>query len=85
MKWHYEVIAEYPNGGKDVVKVIDELDPPAPVYASRNYNKYDGLFEGGKTMYALKNIANGELLVAGQNVSEDPIEREDPIPNEEGE
>lgn len=21
--WHYEVIAEYPNGGKDVVKVVD--------------------------------------------------------------
>lgn len=21
--WHYETIAEYPNGGKDVVKVID--------------------------------------------------------------
>ena len=25
MKWHYEVIAEYPNGGKDVVKIIDEV------------------------------------------------------------
>ena len=22
-KWHYEVIAEYPNGGKDIEKVID--------------------------------------------------------------
>ena len=22
-KWHYETIAEYPNGGKDIVKVID--------------------------------------------------------------
>lgn len=22
-QWHYETIAEYPNGGKDVVKVID--------------------------------------------------------------
>lgn len=22
-KWHYEVVAEYPNGGKDVTKVID--------------------------------------------------------------
>lgn len=22
-QWHYEVIAEYPNGGKDVEKVID--------------------------------------------------------------
>lgn len=22
-KWHYETIAEYPNGGKDVQKVID--------------------------------------------------------------
>ena len=22
-QWHYEVVAEYPNGGKDVVKVID--------------------------------------------------------------
>lgn len=21
--WHYEIIAEYPNGGKDVLKVID--------------------------------------------------------------
>ena len=22
-KWHYEVIAEYPNGGKEVEKIID--------------------------------------------------------------
>jgi hypothetical protein len=22
-RWHYEVIAEYPNGGKDIQKVID--------------------------------------------------------------
>jgi len=22
-EWHYEVVAEYPNGGKDVVRVID--------------------------------------------------------------
>lgn len=22
-KWHYETIAEYPNGGKDIAKVID--------------------------------------------------------------
>lgn len=22
-QWHYEVVAEYPNGGKDVEKVID--------------------------------------------------------------
>ena len=22
-EWHYEVIAEYPNGGKDVIRVID--------------------------------------------------------------
>ena len=22
-QWHYETVAEYPNGGKDVVKVID--------------------------------------------------------------
>lgn len=24
-QWHYEVIAEYPNGGKDVKKVVDVL------------------------------------------------------------
>ena len=23
-KWHYEIAAEYPSGGRDVVKVIDE-------------------------------------------------------------
>lgn len=22
-QWHYETVAEYPNGGKDVVKIID--------------------------------------------------------------
>ena len=22
-QWHYEVVTEYPNGGKDVVKIID--------------------------------------------------------------
>ena len=73
MKWHYEVIAEYPNGGRDVIKVIDEEDPPAPIYASRNYLRKDGVREGGKSFYALKNIANGERLILGQNVSETPV------------
>ena len=27
-KWHYEVVAEYPNGGKDVKKVIDVEGKP---------------------------------------------------------
>ena len=27
-KWHYEVIREYPNGGKDVKKVIDVEGKP---------------------------------------------------------
>lgn len=27
--WHYEVVREYPNGGKDVEKVIDVLGVPA--------------------------------------------------------
>ena len=28
-KWHYETIAEYESGGKDVAKVIDVLGVPA--------------------------------------------------------
>ena len=35
-KWHYEVIAEYPNGGKDVKKVIDvEGKPYIPAHTER--------------------------------------------------
>lgn len=79
MKWHYEVIAEYPNGGKDVVKIIDEADPPAPIYASKNYEKGEGIVEGWQAFYAIKNIASGEQLVLGQNVSETKP------PEEEGE
>lgn len=28
-RWHYEVIAEYPNGGKDIQKVIDVVGTEA--------------------------------------------------------
>lgn len=28
-RWHYETIAEYPNGGKDIHKVIDVVGVPA--------------------------------------------------------
>ena len=73
MEWHYETIAEYPNGGKDVIKVVDVPDPPTPMFASQNYEKNAGMFEYGKSMYALKAIANGEQLIVGQNVSELPI------------
>ena len=32
-EWHYEVVAEYPNGGKDVAKVVDvEGHPAMPAY-----------------------------------------------------
>lgn len=35
-EWHYEVIAEYPNGGKDVKKVIDvEGKPYIPAHTER--------------------------------------------------
>jgi hypothetical protein len=35
-KWHYEVIAEYPNGGKDVKKVVDvEGKPYIPAHTER--------------------------------------------------
>lgn len=35
-KWHYEVIAEYPNGGKDVKKVVDvEGKPYIPAHIER--------------------------------------------------
>ena len=35
-KWHYEVIKEYPNGGKDVKKVIDvEGKPYIPAHIER--------------------------------------------------
>lgn len=27
--WHYETVAEYPNGGKDVERVVDVPDVPA--------------------------------------------------------
>ena len=35
-KWHYEVVKEYPNGGKDVRKVIDvEGKPYVPAHVER--------------------------------------------------
>lgn len=35
-EWHYEVIAEYPNGGKDVKKVVDvEGKPYIPAHTER--------------------------------------------------
>ena len=35
-KWHYEVIAEYKNGGKDVKKVVDvEGKPYVPAHTER--------------------------------------------------
>lgn len=37
-KWHYEVIAEYPNGGKDVKKVIDVEGTP---YVSAHTERED--------------------------------------------
>ena len=35
-EWHYEVIAKYPNGGKDVKKVVDvEGKPYIPAHTER--------------------------------------------------
>lgn len=67
-RFHYEVVAEYPNGGKDVVKVWDDPEPIPKVYATDNYKKGDGLHEGWDTYIALVNIARGEELIIGQNV-----------------
>jgi len=36
-KWHYETVAEYPNGGKDVRKVIDV----AGVKAKEAWDEYE--------------------------------------------
>lgn len=36
-KWHYEVIKEYPNGGKDVKKVIDVVG----IEAKKAWDEYE--------------------------------------------
>lgn len=38
-QWHYEVIAEYPNGGKDIKKVIDV----AGVEAKAAWDEYEDI------------------------------------------
>lgn len=38
-QWHYEVIAEYPNGGKDIKKVIDV----AGVEAQEAWDEYEDI------------------------------------------
>lgn len=38
-QWHYEVIAEYANGGKDIVKVIDV----AGVEAQEAWDEYEDI------------------------------------------
>lgn len=38
-QWHYEVIAEYPNGGKDIKKVIDV----ARVEAKAAWDEYEDI------------------------------------------
>lgn len=37
--WHYEVVAEYPNGGKDVAKVIDT----PTVQAQEAWDEYEDI------------------------------------------
>ena len=67
-RYHYEVIAEYPNGGKDVVKVYDEPEPQRKLCAEANYQKGE-CFRAGDCVYtALVNIARGEELIPGQNI-----------------
>lgn len=39
-QWHYEVIAEYPNGGKDIKKVIDV----AGVKAQEAWDEYEDIY-----------------------------------------
>ena len=39
-QWHYEVIAEYPNGGKDIKKVIDV----AGVEAKAAWDEYEDIY-----------------------------------------
>lgn len=39
-QWHYETIAEYPNGGKDVSKVID-VPYQAP---QEEYDEYEDIY-----------------------------------------
>lgn len=36
-KWHYEIVAEYDNGGKDIIKVIDI----ARIEAQEAYDEYE--------------------------------------------
>lgn len=39
-QWHYEVIAEYPNGGKDIRKVIDVVG----VKAQEAWDEYEDIY-----------------------------------------
>jgi hypothetical protein len=38
-QWHYEVVAEYPNGGKDIKKVIDIIG----VEAQEAWDEYEDI------------------------------------------
>lgn len=39
-QWHYEVIVEYPNGGKDIKKVIDVVG----VKAQEAWDEYEDIY-----------------------------------------
>lgn len=52
---HYEVIAEYPNGGKDVVEVIDV----EPVEAREAWDEYEDILRYVK--YSEKELAEMEI------------------------
>lgn len=39
-QWHYEIVAEYPNGGKDIRKVIDVVG----VKAQEAWDEYEDIW-----------------------------------------
>lgn len=39
-QWHYEIVAEYPNGGKDIRKVIDVVG----VKAQEAWDEYEDIY-----------------------------------------
>lgn len=69
-QFHYEVVAEYPSGGKDVVKIIDV---PGQKYHPA-WDEYEDILRWhwfgpqAKTGIAIKNINKGEYFAADKDI-----------------
>ena len=73
--WHYEVVREYPNGGKDVERVIDVPGIPA----KEAWDEYETILRWHwypepepepKTMRASKNYTSGIIFDEGGSLYE---------------